>query len=136
MTPVDTTARGQNETLTFEFELPHPPDKVWRALTDEVLLAEWLLPVTGLALEPGTAFMFQAPPQPGWDGVGDAAVARTLGFRGGPGPGVWGGALRLDDDGRTARRRAREDPMNGSMPRRPGTSSPRLRAPVAGSEGA
>lgn len=69
MTPVDTTARGQNATLTFEFELPHPPEKVWRALTDEGLLAEWLLPVTRIALEPGTAFTFQAPPQPGWDGA-------------------------------------------------------------------
>jgi uncharacterized protein YndB with AHSA1/START domain len=42
---------------------------VWRALTDPVLLAEWLLPVTGLALEPEAAFTFRAPPQPGWEGA-------------------------------------------------------------------
>lgn len=69
MNPVDSTARSQSEALSFEFDLPHPPEKVWRALTDPALLAEWLLPVVGFALEPGTAFTFQAPPQPGWDGV-------------------------------------------------------------------
>ena len=42
---------------------------MWRALTDPVLLAEWILPVVGFELAPGAAFAFQAPPQPGWDGV-------------------------------------------------------------------
>ncbi len=41
---------------------------MWRALTDPGLLAEWLLPVLDLKLEPEAAFTFQAPPQPGWDG--------------------------------------------------------------------
>jgi uncharacterized protein YndB with AHSA1/START domain len=49
--------------------LHHAPEKVWRALTDPVLLAEWLLPVVDLKLDPGAAFTFQAPPQPGWDGA-------------------------------------------------------------------
>jgi uncharacterized protein YndB with AHSA1/START domain len=48
--------------------LPHAPEKVWRALTDPVLLGEWLLPVIDLRLEKGAAFQFKAPPQPGWDG--------------------------------------------------------------------
>jgi uncharacterized protein YndB with AHSA1/START domain len=48
--------------------LHHSPEKVWRALTDPVLLAEWLLPVVELELEPGAAFTLKAPPQPGWDG--------------------------------------------------------------------
>jgi uncharacterized protein YndB with AHSA1/START domain len=69
MTTVDKTPRAQREALAFEFELHHRPEKVWRALTDPVLLAEWLLPVVGLQLEPGVAFRFEAPPQPGWDGV-------------------------------------------------------------------
>jgi uncharacterized protein YndB with AHSA1/START domain len=42
---------------------------VWRALTDPVLLAEWLLPVTGFKLEPGAAFTFKTQPYPGWDGL-------------------------------------------------------------------
>jgi uncharacterized protein YndB with AHSA1/START domain len=57
------------DSLSLEFDLDHPPEKVWRALTDPVLLAEWILPVAGFELAPGAAFTFQAPPQPGWDGV-------------------------------------------------------------------
>lgn len=69
MNPIDKTARSQTETISFEFELHHEPEKVWRALTDPALLAEWLLPVVGLNLEPGAAFAFKAQPQPGWDGL-------------------------------------------------------------------
>jgi uncharacterized protein YndB with AHSA1/START domain len=65
----DTTAPGQAESLTFDFDLPHPPEKVWRALTDPALLTEWLLPAVGFRLERGSPFTFQAPPQPGWDGI-------------------------------------------------------------------
>ena len=59
----------QTGSIAFEFDLPHPPQKVWRALTDPVLLAEWLLPVTDLTLEPGTEFTFRTQPYPGWDGT-------------------------------------------------------------------
>ena len=69
MTPTDKTARSQTESLSFDFDLHHSPEKVWRALTDPVLLAEWLLPVVDLELEPGAAFTFKAQPQPGWDGI-------------------------------------------------------------------
>lgn len=55
--------------LSFEVDLPRPPETVWRALTDPALLAEWLLPVVDLGLDPGTRFAFVADPQPGWDGV-------------------------------------------------------------------
>jgi uncharacterized protein YndB with AHSA1/START domain len=67
--PLDRTAPSQSEAIAFEFDLQHPPERVWRALTDPALLAEWLLPVVGLTLEPGAAFTFTAPPQPGWDGT-------------------------------------------------------------------
>src|SRR5512145_3364309 len=69
MNPIDTTAPSQTESISFEFDLHHSPEKVWRALTDPALLAEWLLPVVDLKLEPGAAFAFKAPPQPGWDGT-------------------------------------------------------------------
>ena len=69
MTGADKTARSQTVAISFEFDLHHAPQKVWRALTDPVLLAEWLLPVVDLRLEPGAAFRLEAPPQPGWDGV-------------------------------------------------------------------
>lgn len=69
MTFSDKTAKGQTGSISFEFDLRHPPEKVWRALTDPVLLAEWLLPVVGLKLEPGAEFMFKTQPHPGWDGT-------------------------------------------------------------------
>lgn len=69
MTLADRTAREQTDALTFEFDLAHPPEKVWRALTDPALLTEWLLPVVGLKLEPGAAFTFKTQPYPGWDGT-------------------------------------------------------------------
>jgi uncharacterized protein YndB with AHSA1/START domain len=67
--PVDTTAPAQTESIAFEFDLHHSPQKVWRALTDPVLLTEWLLPVVELELEPGAAFTFKTQPHPGWDGT-------------------------------------------------------------------
>jgi uncharacterized protein YndB with AHSA1/START domain len=69
MTASDKTEPSQADSISFEFDLHHAPEKVWRALTDPVLLAEWLLPVLGLRLEPGASFTLQAPPQPGWNGI-------------------------------------------------------------------
>ena len=69
MNPIDKTAPSQTESISFEFDLHHSPEKVWRALTDPVLLAEWLLPVVALKLEPGAAFTFKTQPYPGWDGI-------------------------------------------------------------------
>lgn len=69
MSVSDNTAPSQTDTIAFEFDLRHPPAKVWRALTDPALLTEWLLPVTELKLEPGAAFTLQAPQFPGWDGI-------------------------------------------------------------------
>src|SRR6185503_8499286 len=68
MNPIDKTAPSQADAISFEFELHHSPEKVWRALTDPVLLTEWLLPVVELKLEPGAAFTFKTQPYPGWDG--------------------------------------------------------------------
>jgi uncharacterized protein YndB with AHSA1/START domain len=69
MNPTDKTARSQTESISFEFDLRHPPEKVWRALTDPALLAEWLLPVVGLRLEPGATFTLKTQPFPDWDGT-------------------------------------------------------------------
>ena len=69
MNSIDQTARSQTECISFEFDLHHSPEKVWRALTDPVLLAEWLLPVVDLKLESGAPFRFKTQPYPGWDGT-------------------------------------------------------------------
>jgi uncharacterized protein YndB with AHSA1/START domain len=74
MNPIDTTVPSQYESLTFEFELLHPPPKVWRALTEPELLAEWLLPAVDFELRQGAAFSFITQPQPGWDGIVDGLM--------------------------------------------------------------
>jgi uncharacterized protein YndB with AHSA1/START domain len=69
MTATDTTARAQTDSVSFEFDLAHSPQKVWRALTEPALLARWLLPVVDHELTPGAAFKLVRPAMPGWDGV-------------------------------------------------------------------
>ena len=69
MKSTDKTQKAQTESISFEIDLQHPPEKVWRALTEPSLLAEWLLPVIDHRLEPGAGFTLMAPPQPGWDGI-------------------------------------------------------------------
>lgn len=58
-----------SDTLSMDFDLPHAPEKVWRALTDPLLLSEWLLPVFDFTLEKDTAFRFKTRAFPGWDGT-------------------------------------------------------------------
>lgn len=58
----------KEKSILLEFDLPHPPAKVWRALTDPKLLARWLLK-TDFAPVVGRAFRFERDPMPGWDGV-------------------------------------------------------------------
>lgn len=74
MKPIDKTAPSQTDAIAFEFDLQHPPEKVWRALTDPTLLTEWLLPVTGFKLEPAAAFTFKTQAFPGWDGTVNCRV--------------------------------------------------------------
>ncbi|HEX3862147.1 MAG TPA: SRPBCC domain-containing protein [Stellaceae bacterium] len=59
--------------IVIEREMPHPPEKVWRALTQGALLEEWLMqndfqPIVG------HRFNFRAPPMPQWNGVVDCEV--------------------------------------------------------------
>ena len=75
MTLTDTTAPSQTEALSFEFDLRHSPEKVWRALTDPALLAEWLLPTIDFKLERGAEFTFKTRPVAGWDGVVQCRIA-------------------------------------------------------------
>src|SRR5260221_9599900 len=81
MNSIDKTAPSQTESISFEFDLHHSPEKVWRALTDPVLLAEWLLPVFELRLEPGAAFTFKTQPYPGWDGVVNSRIVEIEAHR-------------------------------------------------------
>ena len=60
-------------------DYPHPPAKVWRAVTDPALVPLWT--ATGAGGRPegfapvvGTKFRFLAKPKPGWSGVVDCEV--------------------------------------------------------------
>jgi uncharacterized protein YndB with AHSA1/START domain len=77
MTLTDTTAPAQTGDISFELDLKHSPAKVWRALTDPVLLSEWLLPVTGLKLDPGAEFLFKTQAYPPWDGTVNCRILES-----------------------------------------------------------
>lgn len=55
--------------------LPHPPEKVWRALTEPELIARWLMP-NDFKLEIGHHFTFKGFPIPaaGFGGTGHSEV--------------------------------------------------------------
>lgn len=55
-------------------EYPHPPAKVWRALTVPALMALWGMRPEGFAPVVGTRFKFIAKPQPGWRGFVECEV--------------------------------------------------------------
>ena len=61
------------QTLVIERDLAHPPQKVWRALTQGPLLEDWLMKND---FEPrlGKKFNFRSNPMPQWDGVIDCEV--------------------------------------------------------------
>ena len=71
---IQTATAAATRTLVVERELPHPPEKVWRALTQSALLEEWLMRND---FEPrvGHRFNFRSEPMPPrWNGVVDCEV--------------------------------------------------------------
>ena len=60
-------------SLVIEREMPHPPEKIWRALTQGALIEEWLMKNDFQPLV-GHRFSFRSTPVPGWDGVIDGEV--------------------------------------------------------------
>ena len=60
-------------SLVLEREMPHPPEKIWRALTQGPLIAEWLM-TNDFKPVVGHRFQFRATPAPGWNGIIDSEV--------------------------------------------------------------
>ena len=62
--------------IVLEQSYPHPPERVWQALTDSAALAEWLMPND---FEPrvGHKFQFRAKPMPGWRGFVECEVTEV-----------------------------------------------------------
>ena len=83
---------GRTAIHVDEF-LPHPPDRVWRALTDPERLARWLMP-NDFSPIVGHRFTFRTDPVPGtgFDGVVSCVVLALeperllrIAWAGGPG---------------------------------------------------
>ncbi len=75
---------GGRYRLRFTRKLPHPPDKVWRALTEPEHLAAWFPQRISGGWEPGTPLRFEHTelPGPGFDGeVLACEPPRLLEFR-------------------------------------------------------
>jgi uncharacterized protein YndB with AHSA1/START domain len=51
---------GEPRSIAFEYDLPEPVEKVWRALTTPEIVSEWLMP-TDLKAEPGQRFSLEEP---------------------------------------------------------------------------
>jgi uncharacterized protein YndB with AHSA1/START domain len=66
-------ATTETKSISQTFDLPHQPAKVWRALTDPKLLAEWLM-ATDMRPVVGNSFTFKAEPTPWWDGIVNCEV--------------------------------------------------------------
>lgn len=67
------TKPAATRSILIEREIPHPPEKIWRALTQGLLIKEWLMendfqPVVG------HKFNFRTAPMPHWNGVTDCEV--------------------------------------------------------------
>jgi uncharacterized protein YndB with AHSA1/START domain len=60
-------------SLVIERVFPHTPEKLWRALTETPLIAQWLLK-NDFAPTVGHKFQFRSEPMPQWDGVIDCEV--------------------------------------------------------------
>lgn len=65
--------------LDFECDLPDPPEKVWRALTEPELLAAWLMP-NDLSPEVGRRFAFAGQDAPIECEVLEAEPGRLLSY--------------------------------------------------------
>ena len=68
-------SKPSTETLSVivEREVPFPPEKIWRALTQPHLIEEWLMKND---FEPvvGHRFSLRMDPQPNWNGIVDCQV--------------------------------------------------------------
>ena len=54
--------------IVVEDVLPHPPEKVWQALTRSELISRWLMP-NDFKPAVGHRFTFSTQPMGGWDGI-------------------------------------------------------------------
>jgi uncharacterized protein YndB with AHSA1/START domain len=62
------SAKGETQSVSLEYDLPYRPEKVWRALTEPELLAQWLM-ANDMLPAVGHRFTFKQEPTRWWDGI-------------------------------------------------------------------
>jgi len=68
-----TEPAAATRTVLVEREMPHPPQKIWRALTQGPLIEEWLMQNDFVPVV-GHKFNLRSKPSPHWNGVVDCEV--------------------------------------------------------------
>lgn len=67
------TDSATTRTVVIEREMPHPPEKIWRALTQSSLMEEWLMK-NDFQPEVGHRFTFRGTPMAKWNGIIECEV--------------------------------------------------------------
>jgi uncharacterized protein YndB with AHSA1/START domain len=67
------TDAAPNRSVVIEREMPHPPEKIWRALTHGELIKEWLME-NDFQPAVGHKFTLRATPAPNWSGIIECEV--------------------------------------------------------------
>lgn len=60
-------------SIVIEREMPHPPERIWRTLTQSPLIEQWLMQ-NDFRPAVGHQFTFRTAPMPHWNGVVDGEV--------------------------------------------------------------
>jgi uncharacterized protein YndB with AHSA1/START domain len=63
----------ETRTLVIEREMPYPPEKIWRALTEGTLIKEWLMD-NDFKPEVGHKCSFRTTPVANWNGIIESEV--------------------------------------------------------------
>jgi uncharacterized protein YndB with AHSA1/START domain len=69
----NTATTPTTRSLVIEREMPHPQEKIWRALTEGALIEQWLMK-NDFRPEVGHRFNFRSQPVPNWDGIINSQV--------------------------------------------------------------
>ena len=67
------TDSAPTRSVIIEREMPHPPEKIWRALTHGELIKEWLME-NNFQPAVGHKFSFRTNPVPNWNGIIECEV--------------------------------------------------------------
>ncbi|HUD53575.1 SRPBCC domain-containing protein [Parvibaculum sp.] len=76
----DNAAPTERKSIVVDYDLPHSPEKVWRALTEPALLERWLMP-NDIAPVVGHRFTFRTQPAPNFDGIVHCEVLEVLALK-------------------------------------------------------